>query len=194
MRCGERRQRQPPQRCGYGGSHGCPGVSVVTEPRTPTPAAPPAAIEFRGADGTTIDPADWERRAAEVRRELAADGLTDVDIDGPLATFRFADAAGRAWAYNGAQWFGGDGANWVAGTPATPLRLLSFAIDIVPNPGPESGLPQPASEAHVATHITPPPRLSAWPAPDPGSAHPVMVGGTQPLEVLEWLPTGWARV
>jgi hypothetical protein len=44
------------------------------------------------------------------------------------------------------------------------------------------------------THVVPPAGLPAWTRPDASSGQPVPVAGSTTLEVLEWQPSGWARV
>ena len=154
----------------------------------------PTELRFQGADATRIDPADWARRAAQVRAELATDHVDDVDLDAVLATFQFTDDSNRAWAYNGGGWLVWNGTAWAAGTPAGPLRLASFSLGVPVEDVPDVPAAAGGDEPAGPTHLAPPAGLQAWTAPDPSSSAPIAIAGGTPLQVLEWQPTGWARV
>ena len=138
----------------------------MTDPTTST-AALPSTVEFKPKDDVQVDPTDWAKRAAEVRASLATDGLAESDTFEALLAFRFTDAGGTNWSYNGTEWLTWSGQAWAAATPPAALTLQPFTLDLVPDApdvSPVAGIGSAAEE----------------PAAQPEPTHPTMQAASAP--------------
>lgn len=135
-------------------------------------------------DGTDWFPfVRWERRVAELRAELVAEGLPDdavaEGLRGALTGIRLRDADGRSWIHDGTTWRWWSGATWDASTPAGQLRIDDVVFDDIDIVLPEHLVAIVPTEQELRalssftpTHIVPTDGIATWPSPGAAEVGP----------------------